>query len=205
MAKANRSGQSPERKAVFDKLQPVEAALVLQRLITAHPELRLEAERLARSVLGAVSFESVADEVEDAVRQLSLDDLNSRARRHSWGYTEPTEAAWELMEEAVEPFVEGMKRHLDLGLEQEALEICQGVVLGLYRLRNEMEGEFLSWAQDFPEEAAGNAVTDWIKGGNQGGAAKLRGRKRAALRKFVEEHVPEWPWISDQPGIPPAG
>jgi len=27
-----------------------------------------------------------------------------------------------------------MKRHIELGLEAEALEICKGMVLGLYRL-----------------------------------------------------------------------
>ena len=34
----------------------------------------------------------------------------------------------------MEPFLEDMKRHLRLGLEAEALEICQGMVLGLYQL-----------------------------------------------------------------------
>lgn len=40
----------------------------------------------------------------------------------------------EILEETLEPFVEDMKRLLDLGLEAEALEICKGVVLGCYRL-----------------------------------------------------------------------
>ena len=39
----------------------------------------------------------------------------------------------EILEEMLEPFVEDMKRHLELGLEAEALEICKGLVLGCYR------------------------------------------------------------------------
>jgi hypothetical protein len=41
--------------------------------------------------------------VEQAVRGLDLDDLGSRAGNHSGGYTSPAEAAWELIEETVEP------------------------------------------------------------------------------------------------------
>jgi hypothetical protein len=40
---------------------------------------------------------------------------------------EPSEAAWEILEETVEPVLDDMKRH---GLEAEALEICKGMVLG---------------------------------------------------------------------------
>lgn len=52
-------------------------------------------------------------------RAMDYDDLNARAGRHEWGYVEPTEAAWEILEETVEPFREDMKRHLDLGLEAD--------------------------------------------------------------------------------------
>jgi hypothetical protein len=157
MAKSRRStknsratGQSSDEMAVLDKLQPGEAALLLERFIAAHPDFRNEAERIAHSVLGGVSFCEIADEVEDAIRQFDLDDLNSRAGAHSWGYTEPTEAAWELPDEALQPFIEDMKRHLGLGLQDEALEICQGIVLELYRVRDESEDEFLGWAANFP-------------------------------------------------------
>ena len=110
----------------LDHLAPGEAQVVLHRLLAAHPELAAEAEQIARSSLAEVSFESVADEVEDAVRALDVDMLYNRAGRHERGYTEPGEAAWELLEEAVEPFLEEVTRHLELGLEAEALEICKG-------------------------------------------------------------------------------
>ena len=117
-----------------------------------------------------------------------MDDLNGCAGSHSWGYKEPTEAAWELLEETVEPFVEDMKRHLSLGLEPKALEICQGIVLGLYRLRNDPDpDELLGWAEDFPGEAAGCAVDDWMAG--------RQGTRAALLGKFVKKHVPQWQWI----------
>lgn len=101
-------------------------------------------ERLtARLLLSEVSFEFVADDVEQALRSLDLDDLGSRAGRHRGGYTSPTEATWELLQEAVDPYLSDMKRQMELGLEMEALEICKGVVLGLYRIRGTRGDESL--------------------------------------------------------------
>ncbi|MCH8242359.1 MAG: hypothetical protein IH897_07095 [Planctomycetes bacterium] len=111
---------------------------------------------------------------------MGLDELGSRAGKHSWGYTSPTEAAWELLEERVSPFIEDMKRQLELGLDAEALEMCKGVVLGLYRVRNEQGDDVLQWAPDFPAETAAHAVTTWRNGGYK----KTPGRGHRKQRVF---------------------
>lgn len=145
---------------------------------------------MVRSLLAEVSFESVADEVEHALRSLDLDDLGGRAGRHEGGYTPPTEAAWELLLEAVDPFLANMTRQKDLGMEAEALEICKGVLLGLYCIRDLRGDEVLGWAPDFPAEAAAEAVRTW------GARAPTRGAgrsKRACLpQEFVDEYIAEW-------------
>src|SRR2546430_8612475 len=41
---------------------------------------------------------------------LPIYDLNARAGSHEWGYVEPSEAAWEILEETVEPVLDDMKR-----------------------------------------------------------------------------------------------
>jgi hypothetical protein len=74
-----------------------EAASVLKTLLARHSELRPETEAIARDSLTQISLFSVADDVETAVLQYDYDDLNGRAGGHSWGYVEPTEAAWELL------------------------------------------------------------------------------------------------------------
>src|SRR5439155_11842638 len=108
-------------------LQPDEAAAVLRRLLAAHPDLETEAESIARSLLQEVDLNSIADEVEDAVRSLDYEELNARAGRHEWGYVEPGEAATEILEETIESFIENLTRHLDLGLEAGAWHICKGI------------------------------------------------------------------------------
>jgi len=99
----------------------------------------------------------------------------------------------------VEPFLEDMRRHLGLGLDEEAFEICKGIVLGLYQCRDASGDEVLGWAEDFPAEAAGGAVSDWIGAGKRRASGNRPGPNRLRLlREFVDKHVPEWRWISKQ-------
>lgn len=195
MVRVNDKKRSAKKGSVLDRLKPEEAQAVLRRLLAAHPTLAAEAEQIARSLLGEVTFEAVADEVEEAVRAPGLEDLNSRAGGHEWGYVEPTEAAWEILEEEVNPFLDDMKRQIELGLEVEALEICKGVVLGLYRVEKGKGGELVEWAPDFPAEAAAGAVETWATGGSgrkRSGRSGSRKDRRAFPHDFVDQHVPDW-------------
>lgn len=187
--------KSTRRKgSVLEHLKAEEAQDVLRRLLAAHPDLGAEAETIARSLLGEVTFEAVAAAVEDAVRAMDLEDLNGRAGRHEWGYVGPDEAAWEILEETVEPFLDDMKRQIELGLEVEPLEICKGVLLGLYRIEHGKRGELAEWAPDFPAEAAGGAIETWQREMQTKKAARVGDRRNrpAFPQDFIDRFVPEW-------------
>ncbi len=191
--RSSRKTGKPQKASVLERLAPDEAQAVLHRLLAAHADLRAEAEQIALGLLGEVTFQSVADDVECALRALDLDDIGSRAGRHRAGYTAPTEAAWELLQEVVDPFLSDMKRQMGLGLTMQALEICKGVLLGLYRIRRVKGDEFLGWAEDFPTEAAADAVSTWAGGQDRKEAKGTSRRERPVFPKqFVADHVPEW-------------
>ncbi|PYX58234.1 MAG: hypothetical protein DMG76_09590 [Acidobacteria bacterium] len=177
---------------LLDRLKPGEAATVLRLLLKAHPDLPREADEIARSLLKQLEYEDVAAGIEDEIRALDYDDLNARAGSHEWGYVEPTEAAWEILEETVEPVLDDMKRHIELGLEAEALEICKGMVLGLYRLSEREGGDVLGWAPDFPAEAAGNAVKFWYAGADSPKSRDIRRKMRPPLPQNFLSMVPKW-------------
>lgn len=177
--------------SVVAGLNGEEAASVLRHLLNCHPELQAEAEAVAADVIGEISYLDVAEDVESAVLQFDWDDLNGCAGSHSGGYVEPGEAASELLEEAVEPFVGDMKRYLGIGLVKQARELCQGILLGLYRIRNNEGNGVLNYAPDFPEEAAGNALDEWSE------ASKAQGEIGPALsRDFIASCIPEWKWAA---------
>ncbi|MGO9274069.1 MAG: hypothetical protein ACLQOO_28170 [Terriglobia bacterium] len=180
---------------MLDKLDDAEAASVLRKLLGRHRELRSEAEAIAREMLTGISPSAVAEDVERAVLQFDYDDLNGRAGGHSWGYVEPSDAAEELLEEAVEPFVSDMKRYLEMGLEDQAWQFCQGILLGLYQVRD-THNDILSWAPDFPAEAAGNALEVWSEtGGARRAGAPANKKPRRISPDFVREHLAEWDWL----------
>jgi hypothetical protein len=174
----------------LEHLKPEEAAAVLRRLLEVHPHLAREAEEIARSLLHEVEYGDIAAEIEDEIRALDYEDLNARAGRHEWGYVEPAEAAEEILEETLEPFRADMKRHLDLGLEAEALEICKGLVLGCYRLSERAGGDVLGWAPDFPGESAAHALEVWYADDRK--IQEARPKRRPPLPADFLALVPKW-------------
>jgi len=83
-----------------------------------------------------------------------------------------------------------MKRYLDLALEEQARTFCQGILLGLYRVRTLRGNPVLEYAEDFPLEAAGDLLEVWKKASQPGPQGVP-----AAPRDFVAEHIPEWAWL----------
>ncbi len=195
MVKRTTAEDTKKRKAsVLDKLQPAETQEVLRTLLKAHPELRKIAEEIARSLISDVSFHEIAEEVESELESHDLDELNSRAGKTRLGYVDPGDAAHEILHEAIDPIIEEMQRHLELGLGKEALETCKGLVLGLYDVRNKKNDGCLGWAPDFAWQTAQEVLEKWSKG--------IRGKgtvgRRASLRSFLLDLAPEWDSMFDR-------
>ena len=192
MSKRKQRSATPKKRSTLDRLKGDEAAALLRVLLERHPNLATEVEDLAASIIGDVSIEDVADAVEDDVRALDLEDLNSRAGSHAYGYVEPTQAAWDLVEEAVMPFIEDIKRRVEAGQHAAALNTCVGVVLGLYRLRHSQGDDFLGWAADAPDEMAGEAVVTLRKALRAAKSARGAGKSPPALPQVFRDLAPEW-------------
>lgn len=192
MSKRKQRGAAPKKKGVLDRLKGDEALSLLRLLLERHPQLAKEVDALAKSVIADVSIEDVANEVEDVVRALDLDDLSSRAGRHRYGYVEPSQAAVDLVEEAVMPFIEDIKRRAKAGQKVAALNTCLGVVLGLYRLRDRDGDEFLGWAVDSSDEMAGEAVVTLRKALRGKKTARRGPQPPANLPAIFRETAPEW-------------
>ncbi|MBI5525180.1 MAG: hypothetical protein HY897_02520 [Deltaproteobacteria bacterium] len=175
-------------KSVLDKMSPGELDVVLRALLKEHPDLKPKAEAIAVEMVLSPSVEDIADEVFHAVTCLDLDSLNDRAGSHSWGYVEPTEAAWELLDEAVEDVVADMKRRMELGLDSAAETICHGIVVGLHKAKGVKSDGPLGWAPDFPAEEACHVVAELIRAY----PVEKRGAVRDRLVEVLGDLVPEW-------------
>ena len=145
----------------YDHLDAVERAQVLTALIEEQASLIPDAERHAHALLADASIEAVADEVADALEDIPLEDLASRAgRQPGLGYVHEGEAALWLVEEAVAPFVDDLRRRASLGMHEPAIQITLGILTGLHRCQDAVDGSVLAYAgPDTPGELA-----HWVQG-----------------------------------------
>ena len=139
----------------LDHLEPEEQAQVLHELLQRHPELRVEANEIAASFIDDVCVEAVAADVVRRIEQADEMGFGHRAGRQRNGYVEPTQAAWDVLEESVEDIQTDMKRRVKAGMKRAAEKICQGILIGLHTIEGTDSDGPLGWAQDFPAETAG--------------------------------------------------
>lgn len=138
--------RKPPATPTLDALKDHERAEVLIALLTSHPELLAEAEQLAIETLTGVTPEAVADDVVAALVNIPLDDLAARAGSHRGGYTEPHEAAWQLIETALDPFLADLRRLATLGHSDAATATAAGILTGLDHLPDPADGSVLAHA-----------------------------------------------------------
>jgi len=161
---------------------------VLDQLLQGHPGLRGEVNAIAGVLLDHVSIGAVSKQVAKLVLEIDQEKFWGRSGRKRWGYVEPGEAAWELLEQALEGVQNDMKRRMRAGMESAAELLCQGIVLGLYRVEESGGGEVVDCAPDFPVETAANTVSTLVK-------MYPRSRRTAAGRRIiegVEQRCEEW-------------
>lgn len=100
----------------------------------------------------------MADDVRWAVESVGTADVGARSgRQRGRGYVDPSEAAWELLGAAVEPFVTRVRRLAELGLHVAAIELAAGILLGL----NDANGDD-DCAIFFEEDFAAEHQTDLL-------------------------------------------
>jgi hypothetical protein len=167
--------KKPGKGALLLTLRPEEAKTVLLRLVEADPRLRVKAEDLVRELLAEVDAEGVAFDIESGLDLIDLEDLNARAGEHDGDYTGPDEAAHDLIQDVVGPHLDDLQRRIRAGRMKEAVDVCKGILLGLYRAK---KNDATSWAPDAPLEFASEAV-------------ELLGPSHL-MRGFVPKRVPRW-------------
>src|SRR5271166_1967794 len=157
---AHVSGKRP----VLEALSAAEKAAVLDALLAARPDLREpDADRVA-----------VADDVESALQGRDIEELNTRAgHRPGRGYIHPAEAADEILDEALQPFLDDLHRRAGLGMRSATAELGAGILLGLYNCRHGTSETLLEYAPDYAAERASGVVRDCARLGIELPAVEL--------------------------------
>jgi hypothetical protein len=151
-------------KKFMQTLSAGEAAGVLQNLLDSDPAIIEKAYDAAMRVIGNVDVNAIMNNVYSRLNRLDLDDLSGRAGRTRYGYVEPDEAAWEMFEEALDPFIDEMKKNQKRALPAVAKAHCIGIVKGLQMYGEGSSSEFSDWVEDAPGEYIDSVIEEWKKG-----------------------------------------
>jgi hypothetical protein len=170
---------------LIKKLTAAQALEIVKRLSEKGGAIGKALRAEARNLLVATDVDETADEVFSVLDSIDVQDCWDRSGKSRYGYTEPSEAAVELVEEELQPFYDQAKRYRELGMAEQEANYCMGVILGIYRYEHESKSEFRKWCEDVPIECAGYLLDTWRK--RQRGTAPAR-----AMDEFIRLRCPKW-------------
>jgi len=148
----------------IQSLNTNEASQVLCRLLDEDPLLTKKIYEMAVKVASNVDADTIMNHVFRKLDMLDMDDLNGRAGRTRYGYVEPDEAAWELFEEALDPFIDEMRKNQRRALPATAKAYCIGVINGLLLYREKSRSDLRDWLEDAPGDYIDTVFEEWKKG-----------------------------------------
>ena len=170
---------------LIKKLTAEQALEVVKRLSEKGEKIREAVLAEARNLLIAIDVDETADEVFCVLDSIDVQDCWDRSGKSRYGYTEPSEAAVELVEEELQPFYDQAKTYRELGMAEQEATYCMGVILGIYRYEHESKSEFREWCEDVPIECAGYLLDLWRKRNKRTAAAR-------AMDEFIQNRCPKW-------------
>jgi len=170
---------------IIDHLSPTDALSILRILADSDERLAARIAEIATARLSGVDLEEVAAVLYDELNTLEVEEVWDRAGPTRHGYVDPGEAADEMIEEVMEPFLEELKKYQALGMSTEANRMCMGLLLGLYRFEHESTSEFKDWAGDAPSIFADAVVDTWKAGSPSRPDVK-------AVKAFIEDELCGW-------------
>jgi len=172
-------------REIIDHLSPTDALSILRTLAASDEGLAARIAGIATAHLSEVDPEEVAAELYDELDGLEVEEVWDRAGRTRHGYVEPGEAADQMIEEVLEPFLEELDKYQKIGMNTEANRMCMGLLLGLYRFDHESTSKFKDWAPDAPSAFADSVVDAWKDGSPSRADVK-------AVRAFIEDELGGW-------------
>lgn len=196
MATMEHSEKTSSQLSALEHLDSNEAREVLRRMLSAHAELREAAEGTARALLAEKSAEATANAIEQVIGRLEIRDMGPRVGYRNGRYVEPADAGWEILTETAAPFLFEIKRLKRLGLTQTAANVCEGVLIGLYRLRNPAKDSMLIWEPEFLVDAACKALA-LLHFKDAGSGSVFASREKPVVLSeqwtaFLRRQCPEW-------------
>jgi hypothetical protein len=143
----------PSTTPLLDTLKASESRNILMQLVRSSPDIAAKAEKLARAFLVDVESEEIADSLARDLSYPTIEEVWETSGRTRYGYIEPGERAYEILEEILDEYITDMNTYLRRGMVDQSREYCAGIVLGIGQFCMESHADILEEVPDFSNEA----------------------------------------------------
>ncbi len=138
----NKEKENKPELNILDKINAEDGLAVLKRLARENASLLKKIEQVALKYLNEVTVEEIAGEVFCDLDTLKVEDVWDQSGPTRYGYVDSGEKAWEMFGDAIEPFLDELKKRQDLKMNEEAKKYCMGILEGIYQFEKESDNEF---------------------------------------------------------------
>ncbi len=170
---------------IINQLSPGDGLAILQTLAREDEQLAARIAEIATARLRDVDLEDVAFALYEELECLEVEEVWDRSGSTRHGYVEPGEAAGQMMDEVVDPYLDELKKLQALGMNAQANRMCMGLLQGLYMFEYESKSKFKDWATDSTAAFAEVVIGAWKKGAPD--KADI-----AEVKAFIEQELGGW-------------
>lgn len=187
---AKKDNKSPasmttKKKQILDDVRAKYAYEILKKLADEDANISKRIDELALEYLIEVDPDDIAESVFYDLDCLAVEDVWDNSGGTRDGYVDPNELASEMFEEALEPYIDELKKCQKLSMDEEAKLHCMGILKGIYKFEKEATTEFQDWAVDDPHDNFKQIFEEWRKGNKDP-------KNLEDMDEFIERNCPEW-------------
>ncbi len=172
-------------KQVLDKVSTEHANEILQRLADENAKISKRIQELALEYLTEVDPDDIAENVFCDLDILNVEDVWKNSGSTRYGYVDPYELAFEMFEEALEPYIDDLRKCQKLSMDEKAKLHCMGILKGIDQFEREGTTEFKDWAVDAPHENFMQVFEEWRN-------ENTNPKNLDEMDEFIKRNFPKW-------------
>jgi hypothetical protein len=172
-------------KQVLDDVSTEHAHEILIRLADEDAKISKRIKELALEYLTEVDMDGIAEDVFYDLGILDVEDVWKNSGSTRYGYVDPYELAFEMFEEALEHYIDDLRKCQKISMDKEAKLHCMGILKGIDKFEREATTEFKDWAVDAPHENFIQVFEEWKK-------ENKNPENLEEMDGFIKNNFPKW-------------
>lgn len=168
---------------ILEKISGNDALEILNKLASENRDIAKKIEKIVSDIGCKVDINEVAKDVFGDLDWLDIEELNDRSGETRFGYVEPCDIVWEMFEEALEPYINKLRKYQELNMDRDGKAYCIGILKGIYDFEKSSKSEFKAVAEEVPSEYFHRILDEWLENCNNEKSQK-------EMEEYVRKNFP---------------